>query len=88
MDHQVDGYFLTLQQLHLLRLHMVRQSVVSQCINGVNREGSWHTHSAAASPLQYVLIQNGSWAYFLLALMVAVLGWYKWWRCSLEDART
>lgn len=51
IDHQTDGLMLTLSELGLLRLYLLPQSVVSQCMDGVNREGSWHTHSTRATPV-------------------------------------
>jgi hypothetical protein len=50
VDHQVDGLFLTLQQMSLLRVHMTPVSVVKQCMNHMNRSGSWHTHAVATPP--------------------------------------
>jgi hypothetical protein len=47
IDHQVDGLFLTLQQMGLLRVHMASQSLVKQCMDHVDRAGSWHTHRVA-----------------------------------------
>lgn len=45
MDHQSDGLLVTLSDLGLLRLHLWPQSVVSQCLNDEDRQGSWHTHA-------------------------------------------
>ena len=81
LDHQVDGLFLTLHQLGLLRLHMLRQSVVSQCMNNVNREGSWHTGVTAQRAEVTVYLQELPPKAKLLMLFLVVLalgGWVLW----------
>ena len=50
MDHQVDGLMLTLVELRRLRLHMLPHSLVDQCMDHADRDGSWHTHTVAGGP--------------------------------------
>jgi GR25 family glycosyltransferase involved in LPS biosynthesis len=45
IDQQVDGYLLTLHQIGILRMFMMPVSVVSQCMDMVQRDGSHHTHT-------------------------------------------
>ena len=45
IDQQVDGYILTLHQIGILRMFMMPVSVVSQCMDMVQRDGSHHTHT-------------------------------------------
>ena len=45
IDQQVDGYTLTLHQIGILRMYMTPVSVVSQCMDAVQRNGSSHTHT-------------------------------------------
>ena len=79
LDHQVDGLFLTLHELGLLRLRMLRASVVSQCIDAENREGSWHTHSINSSRVVSTEHTLQTWQVFaILGLVAAVAGWYLW----------
>ena len=81
LDHQVDGLFLTLHQLGLLRLHMLRQSVVSQCMNNVNREGSWHTGVTAQRAEVTVYLQElppKAKSLMLFLLVFALGGWVLW----------
>lgn len=49
IEEQVDGYLLTMEQLGLLRMYNVPRSVVSQCMDTVQREGSFHTHTITSS---------------------------------------
>ena len=89
LDHQVDGLFLTLHQLGLLRLHMLRQSVVSQCMNTVNREGSWHTHTTvdeAATNARMLIRKMPKAAKIFLGLvvLVALAGWVMWFTISCD----
>ena len=71
MDHQVDGYFLTLQELGLLRFSLLLRSVVSQCMNNVDRGGSWHTHRINCP------WSGRPWAIacLLSLLLLCVVGW-------------
>ena len=89
MDHQVDGLFLTLHELSLLRFHMLRQSVVSQCMDNVNREGSWHTHEVASESTNptVVLIRGMGTIPISVVLIVLLLivGLWKWSRCAPCD---
>ena len=50
IDHQTDGLLATCSELGLLRLHMLPRSAVSQCLDGVDRDGSFHTHTVMESP--------------------------------------
>lgn len=44
-NEQVDGLFLSLRDVGRLRLRLLGQSVVSQCIDKLDRIGAWHTHT-------------------------------------------
>jgi GR25 family glycosyltransferase involved in LPS biosynthesis len=49
MDVHADALFLILSELQRLRVNLLPQSVVSQCMDSVNREGSWHTHTVVTA---------------------------------------
>lgn len=73
MDHHVDGLFLTLFEFDRLRLHMLRQSVVSQCMDGVNREGSWHTHTVVNTTQNPIVMVQSTSSQVLIAICVVLL---------------
>lgn len=55
IDQQVDGYMLTLNQIGILRMYMTPVSTVSQCMDTVQRDGSYHTHTVSIEPPQSVV---------------------------------
>ena len=88
LDHQMDGLFLTLHELGLLRLRMLRTSVVSQCIDAENREGSWHTHSINSPHHISLSVEHTlrAWQVFaVLVLVAAVTGWFLWFTSSCTE---
>jgi hypothetical protein len=44
LDQQSDGLVLTLRDLGLLRVYCLPTPVLTQCMDKVDRLGSWHTH--------------------------------------------
>jgi GR25 family glycosyltransferase involved in LPS biosynthesis len=55
IDQQVDGYMLTLHQIGVLRMYMTPVSTVSQCMDTIQRFGSYHTHTVSTeTPMQDV----------------------------------
>jgi GR25 family glycosyltransferase involved in LPS biosynthesis len=83
IDVQVDGLFLTLHELQELRLHMLMQSTMSQCMDSVNREGSWHTHTVITRPTVLTVLQGNTWpflVYVIIAVLIGVVILY--WRSS------
>jgi GR25 family glycosyltransferase involved in LPS biosynthesis len=43
LEQQSDGYILTLGQLALLRVYLLHSSIVTQCMDGEDRQGHLHT---------------------------------------------
>lgn len=58
VDHHSDGMMLTLHELGLLRLYLLPHSVISQCLDGVDRLGSWHTHTTMTMTSVTTLINS------------------------------
>jgi GR25 family glycosyltransferase involved in LPS biosynthesis len=85
MDHQSDGLMLTLHELGMLRVYLLPQSVSSQCLNEIDRGGSWHTHTTVTSTSDTTFIHrhlvgggNGAVTALLLVLIVAaVVAWQR-----------
>lgn len=74
IDHQSDGIQVTLAELGRLRLHMVPQPVVSQCLDHVDRQGSWHTHTTTTTTSMNILRRTARLPVpWLLAGVVATL---------------
>ena len=77
IDHQADGLMLTLSDLGWLRLYGLPRSVASQCLNGEDKQGAWHTHTTAETETTIQqrptasAVQNG-WLFVLLLFTVVV----------------
>lgn len=69
MDHQSDGILLTMHEIGLLRLLLLPVSIVTQCMDAVEKAGAWHTHTVSGSidSLQSPL----TWALLLLCGLLA-----------------
>ena len=91
IDVQVDGLFLTLHELQRIKLHMLMQSVVSQCMDNVNREGSWHTHTIMSSrPTALTIVQGTPWPLVLciaMFLFVVLIYWRGFASCSNVEGK-
>jgi GR25 family glycosyltransferase involved in LPS biosynthesis len=86
MDHQSDGLMLTLYELGMLRVYLLPQSVSSQCLNDIDRGGSWHTHTTvmSTSSIQQRIVGGGNGAVMVLLLLLllvlfvaAVMAWQR-----------